>query len=43
MAQSQDKSNKIAAIPVLLELLNIKGCIVILDAMGAQKSIAAQI
>lgn len=39
----QDKSNEITAIPALLELLNIKGCIVTLDAMGTQKSLAAQI
>jgi predicted transposase YbfD/YdcC len=45
LAQSkvQDKSNEITAIPALLELLDIKGCIVTLDAMGTQKSIAAQI
>jgi predicted transposase YbfD/YdcC len=45
LAQSkvQDKSNQITAIPALLELLDIKGCIVTLDAMGTQKSIAAQI
>lgn len=45
LAQSkvQDKSNEITAIPALLELLDIKGCIVTLDAMGTQKNIAAQI
>jgi predicted transposase YbfD/YdcC len=45
LAQSkvQDKSNEITAIPALLELLDIKGCIVTLDAMGTQKTIAAQI
>jgi predicted transposase YbfD/YdcC len=39
LAQSkvQDKSNEITAIPALLELLDIKGCIVTLDAMGTQK------
>lgn len=31
------------AIPALLELLDIQGCIVTLDAMGTQKTIAAQI
>lgn len=35
-----DKSNEISAIPELLELLRIKGCIVTLDAMGCQKKIA---
>jgi predicted transposase YbfD/YdcC len=39
----QDKSNEITAIPALLDLLDIKGCIVTLDAMGTQKTIAAQI
>jgi predicted transposase YbfD/YdcC len=42
-AKVQDKSNEITAIPALLELLDIKGCIVTLDAMGTQKSIAQQI
>ncbi|WP_373546072.1 ISAs1 family transposase [Chamaesiphon sp.] len=37
------KSNEITAIPALLELLDIKGCIVTIDAMGTQKSIAAKI
>jgi predicted transposase YbfD/YdcC len=39
----QDKSNEITAVPALLELLDIKGGIVSLDAMGTQKHIAAQI
>jgi predicted transposase YbfD/YdcC len=38
-----DKSNEITAIPTLLELLDISGCIVTLDAMGTQKSIARKI
>ena len=37
------KSNEITAIPQLLELLDIEGAIVTIDAMGTQKSIAAQI
>lgn len=37
------KSNEITAIPELLQLLDIKGCIITIDAMGAQKSIATQI
>jgi predicted transposase YbfD/YdcC len=37
------KSNEITAIPELLRLLHIKGCIVTIDAMGAQKEIAEQI
>jgi predicted transposase YbfD/YdcC len=38
-----DKSNEITAIPALLELLDLSGCIITLDAMGTQKAIAAQI
>ena len=38
-----DKSNEITAIPQLLELLDLSGCIVTIDAMGCQKEIAAQI
>jgi predicted transposase YbfD/YdcC len=37
------KSNEITAIPKLLELLDISGAIVTIDAMGCQKDIAAQI
>lgn len=35
----QDKSNEITAIPALLELLDIQGGIVTLDAMGTQKTL----
>ncbi len=38
-----DKSNEITAIPELLQMLDLKGCIVTTDAMGCQKEIAAQI
>jgi predicted transposase YbfD/YdcC len=38
-----DKSNEITAIPELLKTLDIAGCIVTIDAMGCQKSIARQI
>lgn len=38
-----EKSNEITAIPKLLELLEIKGCIVTVDAMGCQKDIAEKI
>lgn len=38
-----DKSNEITAIPELLRLLNVTGCIVTIDAMGCQKSIAQAI
>jgi predicted transposase YbfD/YdcC len=37
------KSNEITAIPKLLELLELEGCIVTIDAMGTQKDIARQI
>ena len=37
------KSNEITAIPELLSLLDVSGCIVTIDAMGCQKEIAAQI
>lgn len=37
------KSNEIKAIPELLQLLHIKGCIVTIDAMGCQSAIAQQI
>ena len=38
-----DKSNEITAIPELLRMLCLEGCIVTLDAMGCQKAIARQI
>lgn len=41
--QTEDKSNEITAIPALIDLLDIKGCIVTIDAMGCQKAIAEQI
>jgi len=37
------KSNEITAIPRLVELLDLKGCVVTIDAAGCQKEIAAQI
>ena len=37
------KSNEITAIPRLLELLGLKGCVITIDAMGCQKAIAHQI
>lgn len=37
------KSNEITAIPALLEVLALKGCIVTIDAMGCQKTIASAI
>ena len=41
--QVADKSNEITAIPKLLELLELQGAVVTLDAMGCQRAIAAQI
>jgi predicted transposase YbfD/YdcC len=38
-----EKSNEITAIPELLRLVDIKGAIVTIDAMGTQKAIAGQI
>lgn len=38
-----DKSNEITAIPQLLDLLEISGCIVTIDAMGCQREIARKI
>ena len=37
------KSNEITAIPELLRLLHLKGCIVTIDAIGCQKDIARQL
>lgn len=41
--KTEDKSNEITAIPELLKLLDLKGCIVTIDAMGCQKDIAQRI
>jgi predicted transposase YbfD/YdcC len=38
-----EKSNEITAIPELLRLVDIKGAIITIDAMGTQKAIAEQI
>jgi predicted transposase YbfD/YdcC len=38
-----EKSNEITAIPELLRLVDIKGAILTIDAMGTQKAIAAEI
>src|SRR5207249_79121 len=37
------KSNEITAVPQLLRVLELSGCIVTLDAMGCQKKIAQEI
>jgi predicted transposase YbfD/YdcC len=38
-----DKSNEITAIPELLDLLDLKGALVTIDAMGCQKDIAEKV
>jgi len=35
-----EKSNEITVIPQLLSLLDLKGCLVTIDAMGTQAAIA---
>lgn len=39
----EEKSNEITAIPKLLDMLEINGCIVTIDAIGTQKDIAEKI
>ena len=41
--RTEEKSNEITAIPQLLNLLDLQGCIVTIDAMGCQREIAQQI
>lgn len=41
--KTDEKSNEITAIPELLDLLVIEGCVVTIDAMGTQKDIAGKI
>lgn len=41
--KTDEKSNEITAIPELLEMLELNGCIVTIDAMGTQKTIAKKI
>ncbi len=45
LAQTQvdQKSNEITALPKLLDILEIAGCIITIDAIGCQTDIAAQI
>lgn len=40
---TEAKSNEITAIPKVLEMLELKGCIVTIDAMGCQKAIVKDI
>jgi len=41
--KTAEKSNEITAIPKLLDVLELKGCIVTIDAMGCQTAIAEKI
>ena len=43
LVKVEDKTNEITAIPALLELLDICGCIITIDAMGTQHQIAHSI
>lgn len=40
---TDEKSNEITAVPKLLEMLSLKGCVVTVDALNCQRTIAAQI
>jgi predicted transposase YbfD/YdcC len=40
---TDQKSNEITAIPELLNVLSVKGCLVTIDAMGCQREIASKI
>lgn len=41
--KTEEKSNEITAIPCLLELINMEGAVITIDAMGCQKAIASKI
>ena len=41
--KTEEKSNEITAIPELLKILELNGCIVTIDAMGTQREIAKSI
>lgn len=41
--KTSEKSNEITAIPALLDMLEVSGCIISTDAMGCQKDIAKKI
>ena len=43
LVKVNEKSNEITAIPELLKVLSLNGCIVTVDAMGCQKEIVKQI
>lgn len=37
--QTPDKANEITALPALLQLLDVRGCLLTMDAIGCQKSV----
>ena len=41
--KTDEKSNEIKAVPQLLDMLNVEGCVVTADAMSCQKAIAKKI
>ena len=41
--KTNEHSNEITAIPKLLEILSLQGCIVTIDAIGAQKEVVQTI
>lgn len=41
--KTDEKSNEITAIPNLIKLLDLEGCIITIDAMGCQREIAKEI
>jgi predicted transposase YbfD/YdcC len=41
--RTADKSNEITAIPLLLQMLDLQGCVITIDALGCQVAIAEQI
>lgn len=41
--KTEDKSNEITAIPALLQMIEVAGCTVTIDAMGCQRDIAEKI
>lgn len=41
--KTEEKSNEITAIPELLKVLELKGCLVTIDAVGCQRAIVEQI
>jgi len=42
-ARVEEGSNEITAIPQVLEMLDLEGCVVTIDAIGCQRDIAAQV